>query len=102
MVTSEERATLLSHVCPWCSATVGEECYVRETGHTLAHRRGTSARVPITTLDGGFHDARHRAALGRPARVTYVPSPTDTPERPTEAEEGPGRVPVAVGGERPW
>lgn len=55
MATLEQRRQLLAVPCPWCRAGVKQEC--------------TSNGRPITTLDGGAHDARWRAALGVDAAV---------------------------------
>lgn len=76
MATLEQRKRLLANPCPWCRAAAGADC---------ASFSPKTAR-PITTLDGGCHDARWVAAFGTHARVTSVPGPAPEP------------VPV----ERPW
>lgn len=85
MATLEERDQLLAVACTWCGAAPREECTVKGL---------RELRVP-STLDGGCHDARWRAAMGREARV--VPAAVDV-RRPVEDTE-----PVLVGAvERPW
>lgn len=73
MATPAERNELLAIACPHCDAWPGARCTT-----SFAHRRKTSrddeARMrrvvhPPRTLDGGFHDARWQAALGRSAAV---------------------------------
>lgn len=63
MATAREIRALLDVACPHCGAGVGSACRVR------VHRRGRMVTLPITTLDGGSHDARWQAALGIPAPV---------------------------------
>lgn len=102
MVTSEERVALLAVRCNWCSATVGEDCYVPGTGHD--RDRGTRRWAPrrITTLEGGFHDARWQTALSRPASVLTTAVPRREPDRPVDGQERlDSRVPE-LAGSRPW
>lgn len=70
MATSQERRALLSITCPWCGTGPGAEC-VAASVHRLPPgmkpRRVRPARV--RSLDGGCHDARWQAALGRGAKV---------------------------------
>jgi hypothetical protein len=63
MASVDERSALIAVTCPHCSAAPGELCF------TLRRAHGRDVRVPITTLDGGAHDARWLVALGRPAAV---------------------------------
>jgi hypothetical protein len=73
MATADERRALLAIACPHCDAWPGSLCTT-----SFAHRRRKfrddepmTRRVvrPPRTLDGGFHDARWQAALGRSAEV---------------------------------
>lgn len=72
MATPDERRALLAIACPHCDAWAGSLCTI-----SFAHRRKRfrddepQRRVvrPPRTLDGGFHDARWQAALGRSADV---------------------------------
>lgn len=73
MATPEERRALLAIACPHCDAWAGSLC---TTSFAHRHRRFHDddefrRRVvrPPRTLDGGFHDARWQAALGRSAAV---------------------------------
>lgn len=63
MATVDERTALLTVTCPHCGAVPSERCYSRSISN------GRLIRLPITTLDGGSHDARWLLALGRPAPV---------------------------------
>jgi len=63
MATTAERTALLAVTCTHCGAGTGDACY------KLSRRHGRDVRLPITTLDGGSHDARWVAALGRGAPV---------------------------------
>lgn len=70
MATIEERKALLAVPCPWCGAGSNSECVSASThnlptGHTPRRVR----HLRVTTLDGGCHDARWQAALGRGAKV---------------------------------
>lgn len=95
MATNEERRKLLGVRCPHCLAAPGERCSVptsRGTSGPDGERRMT--RRLIRTLDGGAHNARWQAALGRDAQVD-VEGLRATGHLPRE--------PVAAGGvERPW
>lgn len=62
MATKEQRDRLLAVACPWCGASINEEC-------TVASVRANRTVRRITTLDGGAHDARWQAALNRAAPV---------------------------------
>lgn len=64
MATAQEMRALLATPCPHCGAVSGSTCRVKARG-----RKGQVLWLPITTLDGGCHDARWQAALGRPAAV---------------------------------
>lgn len=88
MATPAERAQLMSVSCPWCGAGPEQECYVGSK----------SKRRPITSLDGGSHDARWQKALGRPATVIEAVVAEAHPTRDD-------REPVSVGqavADRPW
>lgn len=63
MATVDERTALMTVTCPHCGAGPLQACF------TLGRSHGRDVRLPITTLDGGSHDARWRAALGRSAPV---------------------------------
>lgn len=92
-VTAVQRAKLLSKTCPWCRAMAGEECSTGRVGN----------RVPITTLDGGCHDARWQIVFGVPAPV--VMPDEHGRRRIVEQVTRPEHEPVSVGtalAERPW
>lgn len=75
MATTEERQALLAVSCPWCGVAPGEECrtsLIRQ--HQSAVTRRSRVR-PISTLDGGAHDARWQRALGRSADVVVLAVP---------------------------
>lgn len=65
-------------------------------------------RAPITTLDGGCHDARWQAAgLGsapvlRDAVARLHDSEATRVQEPQPALVGAGAGPVVAAGERPW
>ena len=98
MATAEERSTLLSKPCRWCGARTGEQC--RAATARVKGNDGAAPRevpVPVTTLDGGFHDLRWQDTLGRPARVVTTAVPVvEDPE-----VESPTKV-LESAGERPW
>lgn len=93
MVTPREREKLLGTPCPWCKARVGEDC-----------RTASKRHLPITTLDGGCHDARWQAALGQAARVV-MPDEKGRRVIVEPPAAAPEREPVMVGvalADRPW
>lgn len=63
MATTVERSALLTVTCPHCGALPLQACF------TYGRSHGRDVQRPITTLDGGAHDARWLVALGRPAPV---------------------------------
>lgn len=72
MATTEQRQALLRIGCPWCQAAPGEVC-----SRGRSSRRDTEGGVrrsrplPVSTLDGGMHDARWQAAgLGSAPVIT--------------------------------
>ena len=99
MATTDQRRALLAIPCSWCQAAPGEFCSRPAPGHNERDvedgvRRKT--RLPISTLDGGCHDARWQAAgLGTAPVLGEVVA--ELVERPI-----PGRVPVSAGADRPW
>lgn len=99
MASAEDRAALLGVSCAWCGAAPGEDCHVRETSADKAKGTRRYSPVPITTLDGGCHDARWRAALSRGAEVLTAAVPSPDPVTPGDANVA--RVAVSVG-DRPW
>lgn len=110
MATADQRNALLAITCTWCHAAPGEFC-TRPDGHnTRDSQDGLRRRsgLPISTLDGGCHDARWQAAgLGTAPVLTAVvdslrQAPVPGGGRPRSRT--PDRSPaVAVGGgERPW
>lgn len=107
MATIEERQKLLAIMCPHCHAAAGEPCGVAGGPLPLDAEGGRRRRTrrPVTTLDGGCHDARWQAALNRPAPV-LVSAPRlgelrGRPSSPPEETPLAGPAPVLVG-ERPW
>lgn len=95
MATAAQRTSLLAHTCPHCGAGVGEGCTVARPARRDAEGglRVTSGR-PITTLDGGCHDARWQAAgLGTAPVLTDV-----VRERHARPQALPSPVPAG----RPW
>ena len=104
MATRAEIDALLKVACPHCGAAPDEWCSVRD--RTADKHRGTRRfrPIPVTTLDGGCHDARWRAAVGRSAAVIVSDAlghQTPSPD-PADASLAPFRDPVAVGVDRPW
>ena len=93
MATRQDIDALLAVVCPHCGATTGEFCSVRDRRND--EQRGTRRfkPIPISTLDGGCHDARWRAALGRAASVIGAAVPHRDPDSP-----GDGSVAADPGG----
>lgn len=67
--TTVDRRTLLAVACPWCGASPGEVCTVNDGGSQGQVRQRQGERRRVTTLAGGCHDARWRAAVGVPAPV---------------------------------
>lgn len=88
MVNNPERRRVLDTSCRWCGAAPGEECSA--VGSKFPP-------VPLTTLEGGFHDTRMRDAIGRGAAVV-----TSAAIRAEEPEETPEPVLIGAGQERPW
>jgi hypothetical protein len=102
VATTAQREALLAVPCPWCGAGVGEVCTLPAADRidTEGGRRRHRPR-PLTTLDGGCHDARwQRAGLG-PAPVIRgaVLAAQGIDEDAQEAREA---VPVGGPVERPW
>lgn len=98
MATSDERRRLLAIPCPHCGAKPKEECFTRGG-------RGGSERLRITTLDGGCHDARWRAALGYEAVVVSAAVPHKETPDPVDDEREPQLVGAGISSslpERPW
>jgi hypothetical protein len=108
VATIEERQRLLAVMCPHCHAAPGEPCGVTSAIRPLDGEGGRrkQRRLSITTLDGGAHDARWQAALGRPAPVlasaprlgelrgrSFSPPQDETPQA--------GPAPL-LAGDRPW
>lgn len=102
MATAEQHKLLLSIPCPYCNVGPGVECYVREPEPMVWRRRRP---LRITTLDGGCHDARWRAAVGTDApvlaeAVAALVNGEDGDRRVKRASElAPATVAVM---ERPW
>lgn len=110
MATTEQRHALLAITCPWCHAAPSEFCS-RPAGHNERDAEDgvrRRARLPISTLDGGCHDARWQAAgLGSaPVLTEVVADMLQSAERATGRPRAGARAPVpaaaVVGGERPW
>lgn len=108
MATVEERAALLATTCPHCHAATGELCSAPIGGRPLDSQGGKrrALRAPITTLDGGCHDARWLAAVGRPAPVLQAVvaelHPHTSPSVPLPAQSASTPDLVSAGGDRPW
>lgn len=105
MATADERTALLAVTCPHCSAAVGELCTAPAATRPMDSQGGMRRSLgrPVTTLDGGCHDARWQTALGRPARV--LSAVVAERHHPTTPRPAPKAVPVAVPvpvGVRPW
>lgn len=101
MATTAEIAALMAKPCPWCGVRPGVRCQAgtaRVTGgDSGGGQRIREVPMPVTTLDGGFHDARWREALGRPAGVVSAALPAaEDPEG-----ESPRKI-LETAGERPW
>lgn len=106
MATSVERQKLLAISCPWCHAAPGELCSkpVTRAVDTEGGQR-KARRVPITTLDGGCHDARWQAAGMGPAPVIVERLAALQERDEAPASRGPAPVPQLVGAgpdDRPW
>lgn len=106
MATPDQRAALLAITCPWCSAPPGETCSMPAPGSRASRDQEggvrRAQRIPISTLDGGCHDARWQAAgLGSaPVRLDALADlHTVAPRRVQEPA-----VAAAGGsaGDRPW
>lgn len=98
MATSEQRRRLLAGPCPYCGAGTAELCSVARPARR--DQEGGVRRIesrPITTLDGGCHDARWQAAGLGPAPVLPA-AVQEIHARPARTD---GPVPV-MAGERPW
>jgi len=102
MATPAEMAALLAVTCPWCQAAPGHKCQARTSGRTST--LATRLALTLTTLDGGCHDARWQAALGRGAAVIAdavaearrKPDTDETREVPTSTATATAVL------ERPW
>lgn len=108
MATTEQRRALLSVTCSWCGAGVGEVCTLRiaQTVDAEGGQRRQAPR-PLTTLDGGCHDARwQRAGLGPAPVIRGAVLAAQGWDEDQGRPERPARDPVAVGApdplERPW
>lgn len=109
MATTAQVQALLGVPCPHCRAARGEACGVAAGPRPRDAEGGIrrQARLPITTLDGGSHDARWVAALGTSAPV--VPEALEErQQRPVGVAEpvmagDPVRVGVLIpDSARPW
>jgi hypothetical protein len=110
MATVEQRRALLGITCSWCHAAPGEFC-TRPDGHnTRDSQDGLRRRagLPISTLDGGCHDARWQAAgLGTAPVLTAVvdslrQAPVPGHGRPRSGPADRTPAPAVAGGDRPW
>jgi hypothetical protein len=102
MATAAQRQALLAIPCPHCSASVGEMCGVaRVTPRDGEGGKRRERSRPLTTLDGGCHDARWQAAGLGAARV-LTEALAEAQQRPVSAVAAPQAAELVTVGERPW
>jgi hypothetical protein len=110
MATVEQRIALLAITCSWCHSAPGEFCTRPAGRNSVDSQDGVRRQVglPISTLDGGCHDARWQAAgLGSAPVLTEVvaalrETAIQPAGRPRTGARAPAPAAAMAGGERPW